>query len=82
MKKLFATFVMLTVALAGWATITETSDGNTVTLKYVDDGNQDDQNFNLSNRTATTVVLTPSSASYQRGINHSPWSASILTCNK
>lgn len=58
MKKLFTTLLMMGVALCGWATITETSDGNTVTLNYVDDGNQNDQNFSLQNRTATTVVLT------------------------
>lgn len=58
MKKLFTTLILMGVALCGWATITESSDGNTVTLNYVDDGNQDDQNFNLSNRNATTIVLT------------------------
>ena len=58
MKKLFTTLLMMGVALCGWATITETSDGTTVTLDYVDDGNQNDQNFSLQNRTATTVVLT------------------------
>ena len=58
MKKLFTTLLMMGVALCGWATISETSDGTTVTLNYVDDGNQNDQNFSLSNRNATTIVLT------------------------
>ena len=58
MKKLFTTVFMLGVALCGWATITETSSGNTVTLNYVDDGNSNDQNFSLSNTNATTIVLT------------------------
>ena len=58
MKKLFTTILMMGVALCGWATITETSSGTTVTLNYVDDGNSNDQNFNLSNRNATTIVLT------------------------
>ena len=58
MKKLFTTLLMMGVALCGWATITETSSGTTVTLNYVDDGNSDDQNFSLSNTNATTIVLT------------------------
>ena len=58
MKKLFTTIMLMGVALCGWATITETSDGDTVTLNYVDDGNSNDQNFNLSNTNATTIVLT------------------------
>ena len=57
-KKLFTSILLLGVALCGWATITETLSGNTVTLNYVADGNSSDQNFNLSNTNATTIVLT------------------------
>ena len=58
MKKLFTTILMMGVALCGWATITETPDGTTVTLNYVADGNSNDQNFSLSNTNATKIVLT------------------------
>ena len=58
MKKYFTTLLLMGVALCSWATITESSDGTTVTLNYVDDGNSNDQNFSLSNRNATTIVLT------------------------
>jgi hypothetical protein len=58
MKKLFTTILMMGVALCGWATITETPDGTTVTLNYVADGNSNDQNFSLSNKNATKIVLT------------------------
>ncbi len=58
MKKFFTTILLMGVALCSWATITESSDGTTVTLNYVDDGNSNDQNFSLSNRNATTIVLT------------------------
>lgn len=68
MKKLFTTLLMMGVVLCGWATITETPDGNTVTLNYVDDGNQNDQNFSLQNRTATTVVLTGDWANKDLGL--------------
>ncbi len=55
MKKLLTTILLMGVALCGWATITETSSGSTVTLNY--DGNGYD-NFSLSNTSATTIVLT------------------------
>ncbi len=58
MKKLFTTILLTGVALCGWATITETSSGTTVTLNYEDDDNSNDQNFSLSNTNATTIVLT------------------------
>lgn len=61
MKKLFTTVFMLGVALCGWASYTPVYDGSTktLTINYVDDGNSDDQNFNINNyNSATTIVLT------------------------
>lgn len=50
---------MMGVALCGWATITPKLEGTTLTLNYVNDGNNDDQNFNINNyNSATTIVLT------------------------
>ena len=49
MRKLLTTILLMGVALCGWATITETSSGTTVTLNY--DGNGYD-NFSLSNTSA------------------------------
>ena len=60
MKKIFTTLLMMGVALTGWATITaEYAEGTkTLTIKYVDDGNSEDQNFSISNTGATTIKLT------------------------
>lgn len=58
MKKLFATFVMLIVTLAGWATITPQYVGTTLTLTYVDTGDPNElNNFNNNYTGATTIVL-------------------------
>ena len=59
MKKVFTSLLMMGVALCGWATITPKLEGTTLTLNYVNDGNNDDQNFNINNyKSATTIVLT------------------------
>ncbi len=68
MRKLLTTILLMGVALCGWATITESGSGNTVTLNYVDDGNSNDQNYSLSNRSATTVVLTGDWANKDLGL--------------
>ena len=57
MKKLLTTLLLMGVALCGWATITESLSGTTLTLTYTDDGNQNDQNYSLQNKSATMVVL-------------------------
>ena len=68
MKKLLTTLLLMGVALCGWATITESGSGNTVTINYEDDGNSNDQNYSLQNRSATTVVLTGDWANKDLGL--------------